>query len=336
MIADAAAGGLRGPRTPQRTRSAFRVDWQPPRADSTSTPPSCSSPPRYRTTTSYDALNRVIGMRCPVDVEGGRRELVPLQPGRRTGAGDPRRRPVFVERIAYDAKGQRTLVAYGNGVMTRYAYDPRTFRLARLRTERSRGTDGLIVPAPSQRPVLQDLGYAYDLVGNILGDPRPDAGQRHRRQPRCRRDRRSGAAGAGARRRRPGPRASPSTRSTGWSRRPAANATARRRSPPWEDVTRCGFGSAAHARRPGQRPDLTRRLPQTLHYDDGRQRSPGCGTPAIGAAITRRVPAAWTAPTGCCRLASGERRSRLCRTTTRQPDPARRSRRHFDGTTATR
>ena len=37
--------------------------------------------------------------------------------------------PLFVDRIAYDAKGQRVLVAYGNGVMTRHAYDPDTFRL---------------------------------------------------------------------------------------------------------------------------------------------------------------------------------------------------------------
>ena len=42
----------------------------------------------------------------------------------------------FVERIAYNAKGQRSLIAYGNGVMTRYAYDPQTFRLVRLRSER--------------------------------------------------------------------------------------------------------------------------------------------------------------------------------------------------------
>ena len=42
---------------------------------------------------------------------------------------------MYVQRIAYDAKGQRALIAYGNGVMTRYAYDPHTFRLARLRSE---------------------------------------------------------------------------------------------------------------------------------------------------------------------------------------------------------
>ena len=38
----------------------------------------------------------------------------------------------FVERIAYNAKGQRVLIAYGNGIMTRYAYDPHTFRLTAL------------------------------------------------------------------------------------------------------------------------------------------------------------------------------------------------------------
>ena len=41
----------------------------------------------------------------------------------------------YVERIAYNAKGQRALIAYGNSVMTRYAYDPRTIRLVRMRTE---------------------------------------------------------------------------------------------------------------------------------------------------------------------------------------------------------
>ena len=42
----------------------------------------------------------------------------------------------FVDHIAYDAKGQRVLIAYGNGIMTRRVYDPLTLRLVRLRTER--------------------------------------------------------------------------------------------------------------------------------------------------------------------------------------------------------
>ena len=49
----------------------------------------------------------------------------------------------FVTRIAYDAKGQRTLIQYGNGAMTAYAYDPKTFRLTNLKTTRPVGLKGL-------------------------------------------------------------------------------------------------------------------------------------------------------------------------------------------------
>ncbi|MFJ5304863.1 SpvB/TcaC N-terminal domain-containing protein [Streptomyces sp. NPDC088350] len=120
----------------------------------------------YVTTTGYDALNRVVRQLLPTDVEGRRRELRPTY--NRAGALEGVRLDdtVHVQRIAYDAKGQRALIAYGNGVMTRYAYDPFTFRLTRLRSERYTLADG-----PTYRPtgaVLQDYGYAYDLVGNIL------------------------------------------------------------------------------------------------------------------------------------------------------------------------
>lgn len=61
-----------------------------------------------------------------------------------------------VRNIDYNEKGQRTRIQYGNGVSTRYDYDPQTFRLARMRTTRRSG--GL----------LQDLQYTYDTVGNIV------------------------------------------------------------------------------------------------------------------------------------------------------------------------
>jgi RHS repeat-associated protein len=119
----------------------------------------------YRTTTTYDALNRVARHLLPVDVEAKRREVVPrynraggLEQVRLDGA-------VYVERITYDAKGQRTLIAYGNGIMTRYAHDPRTFRLTRMRSERYTLDD--LTYRPSGR-ALQDYGYDYDLAGNIL------------------------------------------------------------------------------------------------------------------------------------------------------------------------
>jgi YD repeat-containing protein len=50
-------------------------------------------------------------------------------------------------------------------VLTRYTYDPDTFRLARLRTERYT-LDGLTY-RPSG-PALQDHAYDYDLAGNLL------------------------------------------------------------------------------------------------------------------------------------------------------------------------
>jgi RHS repeat-associated protein len=130
----------------------------------------------YQTTSSYDALNRVKRLQFPQDVEGRRRELRPEY--NRAGGLDQvwLDDTLYVERIAYDAKGQRALIAYGNGVMTRYAYDRKTFRLQRLRSEHYTKPDDL-----SYRPggaALQDFGYAYDLVGNILAirDRAPGSG----------------------------------------------------------------------------------------------------------------------------------------------------------------
>jgi RHS repeat-associated protein len=61
-----------------------------------------------------------------------------------------------VKNIDRDAKGQRTLIEYGNGVKTEYTYDQETFRLMRLLTVRA-----------NRRSPLQDLNYTYDPVGNI-------------------------------------------------------------------------------------------------------------------------------------------------------------------------
>jgi RHS repeat-associated protein len=62
----------------------------------------------------------------------------------------------FVTGINYNARGQRLLIAFGNGAQTVYTYDPDTFRLTELTTTRA-----------SDSAVLQDLTYVYDPVGNI-------------------------------------------------------------------------------------------------------------------------------------------------------------------------
>ena len=69
----------------------------------------------------------------------------------------------FVSNVDYDAQGRRSLIAYGNGTETTYAYDDVTQRLTRMRTSDSTRT-------------FQDLTYTYDVVGNIveIGDGAQD------------------------------------------------------------------------------------------------------------------------------------------------------------------
>ncbi|HET6255334.1 MAG TPA: SpvB/TcaC N-terminal domain-containing protein [Puia sp.] len=62
----------------------------------------------------------------------------------------------FVTRICHNEKGQRLCIQYGNNTVTRYSYDPDTFRLVRQLTTVNKGA-----------VILQDLRYYYDPVGNI-------------------------------------------------------------------------------------------------------------------------------------------------------------------------
>ncbi|WP_367108741.1 SpvB/TcaC N-terminal domain-containing protein [uncultured Psychrobacter sp.] len=61
-----------------------------------------------------------------------------------------------IQEIAYDAKGQRTFIEFGNNTRTSYEYDTQTFRLIKLET---------VNTITSEK--LQDLSYSYDPVGNI-------------------------------------------------------------------------------------------------------------------------------------------------------------------------
>ena len=151
----------------------FRVDWTRPEND-------LISQTAYETSFTYDALNRIRTMTYPRDVDGDRKILSSSY--NRAGAlkqlgidGDN-----YVEHIAYNAKGQRTLIVYGkydetgnpsgNDVMTRYAYHHHTFRLVRLRSEFYEpvpGAEYTYKPKTPSQP-LQDFAYDYDLAGNIV------------------------------------------------------------------------------------------------------------------------------------------------------------------------
>jgi RHS repeat-associated protein len=63
---------------------------------------------------------------------------------------------LYVTRICHNEKGQRLCIQYGNNTVTRYSYDPDTFRLT-----------GMLTTANSGTTTLQNLNYYYDPAGNI-------------------------------------------------------------------------------------------------------------------------------------------------------------------------
>jgi RHS repeat-associated protein len=178
VVGDAAILAVFTAPPPNWQVKAFRVDWQPPPGTTLEAHAGrLLDPMVYRTSLAYDALNRLKTMRYPQDVSGVRKELRPRY--NRAGALESVELDgrTYVERIAYNAKGQRTLAAYGNGVMTRHAYDPKMFRLVRMRTERYTKLSAFTYH-PTGEASLQDFAYEYDLAGNMLAlrDRTPGSG----------------------------------------------------------------------------------------------------------------------------------------------------------------
>ncbi|MBV8189178.1 MAG: hypothetical protein JO339_18190, partial [Alphaproteobacteria bacterium] len=167
-ISDAAIASVFEPAPPNWQIQAFRVNWQPPAGTTLAQLAEVLlDATTYRTTLTYDALSRVTSLQVPQDVTGARPMLAMQYDRAGALAGVSLDGAPYVTRVVHDANGQRTLIAYGNGKMTRYAYDARSLRLSRLRTETFES------PIPSTyRPVgppLQDFAYDYDLAGNLLG-----------------------------------------------------------------------------------------------------------------------------------------------------------------------
>jgi RHS repeat-associated protein len=149
---------------------AFRVNWQG--ADiailANSTNQLLDKTHVYRTSFTYDALNRVKTVQYPEAVDGTRKKLKPEY--NRAGALESITLDdsTYVAYIAYNANGQRILIAYGNNVMTRYAYDQTTFRLLRMRSEKYLMPNELTYNPSSGSKSFQEFSYDYDLVGNII------------------------------------------------------------------------------------------------------------------------------------------------------------------------
>ncbi|MCB0184051.1 MAG: hypothetical protein KDE31_07300, partial [Caldilineaceae bacterium] len=109
----------------------------------------------FISSTVYDALNRPVTLTTPdnsvIRPTYNEANLLEQVTANLRGANAA---TTFVANIDYDAKGQRQSIDYGNGIQTRYTYDPLTFRLTQMRTRRS-NVD------------LQNLQYTYDPTGNI-------------------------------------------------------------------------------------------------------------------------------------------------------------------------
>jgi len=146
----------------------YRVDW--------TGFPNIIDTKIFETNSEYDALNRVIKVTYPEDTNGNRKIGIPTY--NRAGALEKVQfdETDYVEHIAYNAKGQRLLIAFGNGVMTRYSYDNRTFRLKRLKSEKFTQTNWEF--SPNTGTVKQDCAYINDLIGNIveINDKSPNCG----------------------------------------------------------------------------------------------------------------------------------------------------------------
>ncbi|WP_434043958.1 MULTISPECIES: SpvB/TcaC N-terminal domain-containing protein [Sorangium] len=112
----------------------------------------------FRTSVVFDALSRPTRVTTP----DGSEMLPRYNEAGLLDAVEAKLRSVaasmpMVTDVAYNARGQRERIEYGNEVATDYTYDPLTFRLRRIRTVRA-----------SDNAVLQDLGYTHDPVGNIV------------------------------------------------------------------------------------------------------------------------------------------------------------------------
>ena len=110
----------------------------------------------YTNRTAYDTLGRISTLTYPnrdtvgytYNLQGGI-ETITLTPAGQAAQA-------IISNINYNAGGQLTKIAYGNGVTSDYSFNPLTWRLDRLVSTGPGGT-------------LQDFTYQFDNAGNVRG-----------------------------------------------------------------------------------------------------------------------------------------------------------------------
>ncbi len=163
-------------------------------------PPDWSHPQSFESrtfssATKYDALNRGIAVTAPDGSvyrpkfnDANLLEAVDVNLRGAEHNGHPVWTP-FITYINYDAKGQRTICRYANGVKTTYEYDAQTFRLVHLKTTRAVVETGRSATIFSHPGTIQDLRFTYDPIGNITriedGALRTVFHANHKIEPAC-------------------------------------------------------------------------------------------------------------------------------------------------------
>lgn len=149
------------------TPVSLELDWTPPAGgDIASHAASLLEQDEHEVDWVHDALGQLVSVTFPLDAADHRAVLSTRYDEAGALSSLELDGRTLVERVYQDAGGRRTLVAYGNGVMTRHAYDELTGRLVRTRSETfDRTGDDLLPTAPAT--TLQDLVYDHDLTGNV-------------------------------------------------------------------------------------------------------------------------------------------------------------------------
>ena len=119
----------------------------------------------YHTNVVVDALNRPIQTIYPADINHDRKVATTIY--NRAGALEKINfdGTDYINHIAYNAKGDVILTAFGNGIMTRQVYDNRTFLLKRTRTSSFTQSGWTFT---DNAGVKEDKVFGFDLVGNII------------------------------------------------------------------------------------------------------------------------------------------------------------------------
>lgn len=157
------------------TNTSYVIDWQPAPGSSFAQRAAQLVSTPYQSDATFDALGRRISLTAPIDSTGSR-SIVTHTYGRGGGitavAVDGQS---YVDQVAYDAHGRRTLAWLGNGVLLRYTYDPLTMRMRRCHARHASYANHTWT---CDEDVLQDLTHRYDVAGNLLGvrDQTPGSG----------------------------------------------------------------------------------------------------------------------------------------------------------------